>query len=59
MGSLKLVLSAFITTAVAFGVFLIVRYIHDSQLSSADLVSAAVVGLATGVTTLLLFKKYR
>lgn len=59
MSSPRLALSSLITAVVAFGVFVVVRFIQDSQLSATDLVSAAIVGLVTGATTLLLFRKYR
>ena len=53
----RLLISSLITAVVAFAVFSIVRFIQDSRLSVTDLVSAAVVGLASGATTLVLFRK--
>ena len=52
----NLILSSLITAAVAFAVFVIVRFIAASQLSAGDVVSALVVGLASGASTFILFR---
>ncbi len=51
-----LIFSSLITIAVAFAVFIIVRFIQNGQLSTVDLVSAAVVAVTTGITTFILFR---
>ena len=53
----RLVLSAFVTAVITFGVFIIVRFIQASEVSTTDLVASGVVAFVTGITTLLLFRR--
>jgi hypothetical protein len=53
----RLVLSAILTAVITFGVFIIVRFIQVSEVTTTDLVASGVVALVTGLTTVLLFRR--